>query len=71
MVGDVLGPVGADLVAEAHAGSNDEMIRSEVHRAQVEFPAMSTVRRGINTVCGVARARVLTLRMPGMPDGQD
>lgn len=36
MVGHVFGPIGADVVAEGHARGNDEMIRSEVHRAQVE-----------------------------------
>ncbi len=35
-VGDILGPVGADLVAERHPGDNDEMVRPEVHGAQVE-----------------------------------
>jgi hypothetical protein len=35
VVGDVLGPVGADLVAERHPGGHDEMIRPEVHGAQV------------------------------------
>jgi hypothetical protein len=36
VVGDVLGPVGADLVAERHPGSHNEMIRPEMHGAQVE-----------------------------------
>jgi hypothetical protein len=34
--GDVLGPVGADLVAERHPGGHDQMIRPDVHGAQVE-----------------------------------
>jgi hypothetical protein len=36
VVGDVLGPVGADLVAERDPGGHDEMIRPDVHGAQVE-----------------------------------
>jgi hypothetical protein len=36
LVGDVLGPVGADLVVERHLGGNDDMVRPEVHGAQVK-----------------------------------
>lgn len=36
IVGDVLGPVGADLVIERHLGGHDEMVGPEVHGAQVE-----------------------------------
>ena len=36
LVGDVLGPVGADLVVERHLGGNDEMVRPEVHGAQIQ-----------------------------------
>ena len=35
-VGDILGPVGADLVAERHPGGDDEMVRPEMHGAQIE-----------------------------------
>jgi len=36
VVGDVLGPVGADVVAEPHPRGDDEVLRSEVHGAQVD-----------------------------------
>jgi hypothetical protein len=36
LVGDVLGPVGADLIAEGHLRGHDETFRPEVHGAQVE-----------------------------------
>ena len=36
LVGYVLGPVGADLVAEGDLGAHDEVFRPEVHGAQVE-----------------------------------
>ena len=38
LVGDVLGPVGADLVVERHPGGDDEMVRAKVHGAQVDCP---------------------------------
>jgi len=36
VVGDVLGPVGADLVAERHPRGHDEVLGPNVHGAQVE-----------------------------------
>jgi hypothetical protein len=36
IVGDVLGPVGADLVTERHLDGHDEMVGPEVHGPQVE-----------------------------------
>ena len=36
LVGYVLGPVGADLVAERHPGGDDEMVRPEMHGAQIQ-----------------------------------
>src|SRR6266487_3283178 len=34
--GDVLGPVGTDVVAEGHPGSDDHALRAQMHRAQLD-----------------------------------
>jgi hypothetical protein len=36
VVGHVFGAVGADVIAERHLGRDDQVVRSEMHGAQVE-----------------------------------
>jgi hypothetical protein len=58
LVRDVLGPVGADPVVERYPGGDDEMVRPDVHGAQVEQGidagdlSCLPVSRSTNVGCG-------------------